>query len=92
MKVLAVILVFVASVICFGNSARILGIFHMAAFSHHRLSDIILKELATRGHEVTVITPYAEKKPIKNFKQVVLTGAEEEFESKYLMLLNCSEL
>lgn len=54
----------------------------MAAYSHYQLGDIILKELAARGHEITVITPYAEQKPIKNFKQVILTGVVEELESK----------
>ncbi|KAF2889334.1 hypothetical protein ILUMI_16838, partial [Ignelater luminosus] len=80
MRVLAIILVFVASMICFSNGARILGVFHMAAYSHYQLGDTILKELAAKGHEVTVITPYAEKKPIKNFKQVILTGVDEVLE------------
>ncbi|KAF2894451.1 hypothetical protein ILUMI_11721, partial [Ignelater luminosus] len=62
------------------NSARILGVFHAPAYSHYQLGDKILKELASRGHEVTVISPFPEKTPVKNFKQVVLTGAVEELE------------
>ncbi|KAF2890130.1 hypothetical protein ILUMI_16043, partial [Ignelater luminosus] len=80
MRILIVTLFFAVSVIYSVNSFRILGVFHMAAHSHHRLSDTILKELAARGYEVTVITPYTEKKPVKNFKQVILTGALEELE------------
>lgn len=65
------------------EGAKILGIFHMTAYSHYQLGDRILKELAERGHEVTVITPFAEKEPTKNFKTVVLTGLVEEHESMY---------
>ncbi|KAF2905635.1 hypothetical protein ILUMI_00537 [Ignelater luminosus] len=64
--------------ICAVNSAKILGVFHIPAYSHYQLGDKLLKELAARGHEVTVITPYEEKTPVKNFKQVLLTGAIEK--------------
>ncbi|KAF2889300.1 hypothetical protein ILUMI_16873, partial [Ignelater luminosus] len=50
----------------------------MPSYSNYQLGDKILKELGSRGHEVTVITPYQDKTPIKNFKQVVLTGVLEQ--------------
>ncbi|KAF2886721.1 hypothetical protein ILUMI_19452, partial [Ignelater luminosus] len=78
MRLIIFALYIAISLICSADSARILGVFHMPAYSHHQLGDKILKELASRGHEVTVITPYQEKTPIKNFKQVVLTGVFEQ--------------
>lgn len=90
MRLLAITLFLTASVLTHtAKSAKILGVFHVAAYSHYKLSDTILKELASRGHEVTVITPYAEKKPIKNFKQVILTGVLEKSEGKSCFALFC---
>lgn len=77
------ILVFFAFMLFTVNSAKILGVFHVPGYSHYQLGDRLLKELAVRGHEVIVITPYAEKTPVKNFKQVVLTGAIEKLQRKY---------
>ncbi|KAF2905637.1 hypothetical protein ILUMI_00539, partial [Ignelater luminosus] len=74
------VLVLFTFILCTVNSSKILGVFHMPAYSHYQLGDRLLKELAARGHEVTVITPYAEKNPVKNFKQVVLTGAIEKLQ------------
>lgn len=75
------ILILIAAITCIAEGAKILGIFHMPSYSHYQLGDSILKELAEKGHEVTVITPYAEKTPVKNFKSVVLTGTADEMES-----------
>ncbi|KAF2905636.1 hypothetical protein ILUMI_00538 [Ignelater luminosus] len=80
MRKLIQVLVSFAFILCSVNSAKILGVFHMPAYSHYQLGDRLLKELAARGHEVTVITPYAEKNPVKNFKQIVLTGAIEKLQ------------
>lgn len=66
------------------ESAKILGVFHMAAHSHFQLGDTIFRELARKGHEVTFISPYASKTPTKNLKDVVITGIAEEMESELL--------
>ncbi|KAK5642859.1 hypothetical protein RI129_009026 [Pyrocoelia pectoralis] len=60
------------------NSARILGVFPYPAYSHYQLGDKILKELARRNHNVTVISPYPESKPVNNFKQILLTNTIAE--------------
>lgn len=83
MRCLVIVTFLAASIINSINCARILGVFQVAAYSHHQLGDRIFKELAARGHEVTVITPYAYKEPVKNIKQIVLTGFVEQSESKY---------
>lgn len=57
------------------NCAKILGMFPMAAYSHYRLGSILLKELAARGHDVTFISAFPQKTPVKNFKDVDVSGA-----------------
>ncbi|KAF5298203.1 hypothetical protein FQA39_LY02627 [Lamprigera yunnana] len=56
----------------YAYSAKILGIFHGATYSHQQLGSKLLYELARRGHEVTTIVPkqFAPKTSIKNFKTV----------------------
>jgi glucuronosyltransferase len=39
-----------------GDGARILGIFPSASPSHHIVFQVIMKALAARGHQVTVIS------------------------------------
>ncbi|KAK4876032.1 hypothetical protein RN001_012454 [Aquatica leii] len=63
------------------NCARILGVQHIAAHSHYTLIDTILKELAHRGHNVTMITTFQQKTPVKNFKSIHLTGMLEQVQA-----------
>lgn len=59
------------------NAERILGVFPVAAYSHYALGSRLMKALAEKGHEVTIITPYREKKPPKNYREVYLEGILE---------------
>lgn len=52
--------------ICATNSARILGIYPLPGHSHYKLGTALFKELAVRGHDVTVISPFSEKDFPKN--------------------------
>ncbi|XP_063244123.1 UDP-glycosyltransferase UGT5-like isoform X2 [Bacillus rossius redtenbacheri] len=49
---------------------RILGVFPHTAKSHFIMSGTIMRELATRGHEVVVISPFPEKNPPKNYRDI----------------------
>lgn len=71
------ILYFFSAFICVSNAARILGIFHLHSYSHYQLGEMLLKELAYRGHEVTMITPFEEKEKIKNFRIITITNSFE---------------
>ncbi|XP_030760944.1 UDP-glucuronosyltransferase 2B13-like [Sitophilus oryzae] len=64
-------------------SARILGVFPLAGKSVNILTDRLMKGLADAGHDVTVISAYKNKLPLKNgsITNVVLTGFAEEYES-----------
>jgi hypothetical protein len=52
------------------EGARILGIFPMPAKSHMTVHSALMKELARRGHEVTVFSPFPEKSPIPNYTDI----------------------
>ncbi|XP_063924758.1 UDP-glycosyltransferase UGT5-like [Zophobas morio] len=54
------------------DGAKILAVFSMPSYSHFQLGFRIAKELADRGHQVTAISPYPQKTPIKNYKDVSL--------------------
>ncbi|XP_037038180.1 UDP-glycosyltransferase UGT4-like isoform X1 [Bradysia coprophila] len=64
-----------------GNeSYKILGIFHTCSKSHYIVGGALMKGLAEKGHDVTVITPFPHSEPIKNFHEVPVTGIEQLFE------------
>ncbi|KAJ3642470.1 hypothetical protein Zmor_025256 [Zophobas morio] len=51
--------------------AKILGIFPAPGHSQFVLSDILMTELAKRGHQVTVICPHEPKNQPPNYKTIV---------------------
>lgn len=63
----------------FANGAKILGIFPMPAPSHFFIGYRIMKELADRGHQVSVINPYPREVPLKNYKDISVEGIEIVF-------------
>jgi glucuronosyltransferase len=52
------------------QSAHILGIFPIPGKSHNIVFTALTRELARRGHHVTVISPFPEKKPIPNLTDI----------------------
>jgi len=60
------------TVMTVSESAKILGLFPMPSKSHTAVNVAIVKELAERGHEVTVVSPFPEKSEIPNYKNIVL--------------------
>lgn len=69
MKLILFSVTIFSAVICV-ESARILGVFHMPSYSHHIVGKTILKELAKRGHEVTMISSFPMKPPLKNYEDI----------------------
>ncbi|XP_037038185.1 UDP-glycosyltransferase UGT4-like isoform X2 [Bradysia coprophila] len=81
-KLLPVILLLLLNVI--GNeSYRILGIFHTHSKSHYIAGGALMKGLAEKGHDVTVISPFPQSKPLKNFNDVAVIGIEQLIEEKF---------
>jgi UDP:flavonoid glycosyltransferase YjiC (YdhE family) len=58
--------------VCYGNCARILGIFIVPSKSHHILGSKLLKSLAEKGHEVTMISPFPFKNKVTNYQDIFL--------------------
>lgn len=71
MRYIACVIVLLASgLVPLSHGAKILAVFSMGAHSHFTLGFRLAKELADRGHEVTFINAYPQKKPIKNLKEI----------------------
>uniref|UniRef100_W8C4F8 UDP-glucuronosyltransferase 2B10 n=1 Tax=Ceratitis capitata TaxID=7213 RepID=W8C4F8_CERCA len=65
--------ILMASAILLGSqvqSYRILGILHTGARSHHIVGSALMKGLARKGHDVTVISPFPLKEPLKNYHDI----------------------
>ena len=69
--------------LCATDGANILGIFPLPAKSHMTVHSTLMKELARRGHQVTVFSPLPEKYTIPNFTDI-------EFKLSYSDLLQNS--
>lgn len=64
---------------------KFLGVLHFGSKSHFIVGSALLKGLAEKGHEVTVISPFSLKKPMKNYVEIptpsvlkLMDGKEEE--------------
>jgi glucuronosyltransferase len=51
--------------------ARILSISIMSSKSHKNVYEPLLKELANRGHQVTIVTPVKASKPYPNITEII---------------------
>lgn len=68
------------------DGAKILGLFPSDSHSHYTLAKALFSELARRGHEVTVITPYDEKVQQKNYRTIFIEEISKYRKSKYMKL------
>ena len=59
----------------YSSGARILGVFPHVARSHFMMSEVFMKGLASRGHEVVVISHFPQKNPIPNYTDISLVGS-----------------
>ena len=77
------VLLILISCLCTTDGANILGVFPIPVKSHMTVHSPLMKELARRGHQVTVFSPFPEKYPIQNFTDI-------EFKLPYSDLLQNS--
>lgn len=64
-------------------SLNILGVFPYEGKSHFFVFETYLKELARRGHNVTVISYFPQKEPIKNYHDISLAGKSKILEGAF---------
>ena len=60
--------------VTYGEGAKIFGIFGHPGKSHFDTFEVLLKELARRGHDVTVASFFPQKKPIPNYTDISFEG------------------
>jgi hypothetical protein len=58
--------------------ARILGLFPFPLKSHFTVTSALMRELANRGHQVTVCNPFPEKSPGPNYTNIDTEATREE--------------
>jgi glucuronosyltransferase len=61
------------------HGAKILGIFPLPGKSHFAVGSVLFKELANRGHQVTVLSPFPETSPIANYTSIDTRATRDEF-------------
>lgn len=60
------------------DAFKVLGVFPTMSKSHYILGSKIMKELAEKGHEVTVLTPFPMHKGVGNLTEVLVDGIVEK--------------
>jgi glucuronosyltransferase len=61
------------------KGARSLGLFPLPGPSHFAVSSALMKELANRGHEVIVYSPFPQKSPVPNYTNIDTRGTRDDF-------------
>ncbi|XP_031634156.1 UDP-glucuronosyltransferase 3A2-like [Contarinia nasturtii] len=56
-------------------SYKILAVLPVTSRSHYYIGHNLMKGLAEEGHDVTVVSPFKQKVPIKNYKEVFLENS-----------------
>jgi glucuronosyltransferase len=56
------------------HGARILAVFPFPSNSHVMTTRVLMLELASRGHQVTEVTPFLESKIVPNYTQIEVKG------------------
>jgi hypothetical protein len=68
---------FLLSIICQVQALKILAVLPMTMKSHYAIGHSIVESLLDAGHEVTEITCFVPKSPIKNLKIVQIPDVIE---------------
>ncbi|XP_021699050.1 UDP-glucuronosyltransferase 2A3 [Aedes aegypti] len=73
------------------QSAKILGVFPTSSKSHYIVGSALMKALARKGHEVTVISPFPQQKPMKNYRDITTTKVWKAVEPIVTNLLDIAK-
>ncbi|XP_061392908.1 uncharacterized protein LOC133328353 [Musca vetustissima] len=82
------------AIACISNSIhgyKFLGVLHFSSKSHFIVGSALLKGLAQKGHEVTVISPFPQKKPPPNYYDVPTPSVLKIMEKEIDNLLDNTE-
>ncbi|XP_058974185.1 UDP-glycosyltransferase UGT5 [Musca domestica] len=70
---------------------KFLGVLHFGSKSHFIVDSALLKGLAEKGHEVTVISPFSLKKPMKNYVEIPTPSVLKLMDEELNNLLDTTE-
>lgn len=80
---IVVLFVFLSLLMVSGGGAyRILGVFPGPSYSHHALGNRLMKALAEKGHDVTMISAFKEDNPPRLYRKIDLERIQEKVEGK----------
>ncbi|GJQ76013.1 hypothetical protein Trydic_g18066 [Trypoxylus dichotomus] len=68
------------------NAHKILTIFPAASYSHFTLGYTLSKELAARGHDVTLLASFPDAEPAKDLRILHMTRVLEEFQKMFVKM------
>lgn len=83
-------LFFILLAICVAEPAKILGIFPIPHTDHFTLGFRLMKELADRGHEVTMVSPFPQKTNIANYTAITVESTMSDKDGKSLLCKYCT--
>jgi hypothetical protein len=66
------IFVLLSAILAIGSGYKILAIFPFGSVSHYAIGEATLKAIAEAGHEVTMISAKKTKKPLENFREIII--------------------
>ncbi|XP_069682309.1 UDP-glycosyltransferase UGT5-like isoform X2 [Periplaneta americana] len=78
MKQITIFIIF-ATVFFSADTYKILGLFPHVAKSHFLMAEALMKGLAGRGHQVTMVSHFPQKNSISNYTDISLVGSMPEF-------------
>lgn len=85
-KLINCCIIFVALFLTETHTAKILSLFAYPGPSQYIMASALLKGLAERGHQVTSISTFPQKKPLKNFRDIPILENSKLFDRKYYKL------
>jgi len=79
LKIFNVLLIF--SICSLSNGLRIFGVLSFGSHSHFTLGNSILETLHEANHEITVVSPFPRKVPMKNFREISTADTLDNFKN-----------
>lgn len=79
---LITVYILICSLLVSANANKILGVFPIAAASHFSIGSSLMKGLAEKGHDITLIAAYKDKSPIPKYKTVFVSEAVSYMDGK----------
>lgn len=61
------------------DGLNVFAVFPLGTHSHFAVGEAILKALWSAGHKITVVSPFPQKKPLENFKDISTFDTLEMF-------------